>query len=216
VLGLPARASRPDEFLIDCAERRPSCAAEWAVPTPAAFATRFSTTAGTFTVEVNTSWAPPMAARFHLLSRIGYFDGSPFYRVLDRNATTRFVSQWGYRGGRRCLAQAADIEPDLARRASGQPPRLRRLRHGLGRGAAAAELHGADVQLGLVGRAVRRRALSRRRSARLPDDGGPLCSRARFVNLANNSRLDPMGFAPFGTIAAAEMVSVVGGGHSFF
>lgn len=98
MLGLPARASRPDEFLIDCAERRPSCAAEWAVPTPAAFATRFSTTAGTFTVEVNTSWAPPMAARFHLLSRIGYFDGSPFYRVLDRNATTRFVSQWGYRG----------------------------------------------------------------------------------------------------------------------
>jgi hypothetical protein len=37
-----------------------------------------------------------MAQRFYVLSKLGYGTGGPFYRVLRNNATSSFVTQFGY------------------------------------------------------------------------------------------------------------------------
>lgn len=72
-----------------------SCAAG---PAPPHYSVHYVTTAGNFTVDVTTSWAPPYAERFWLISRIGYHTNAPFYRVDYLSAQTNFVVQFGYRG----------------------------------------------------------------------------------------------------------------------
>jgi cyclophilin family peptidyl-prolyl cis-trans isomerase len=51
------------------------------------------TTRGAFTVEVDRSWAPRGADRFHHLVRAGYFDDSRFFRVREG-----FIAQFGVAG----------------------------------------------------------------------------------------------------------------------
>lgn len=65
---------------------------------PALYDVLYVTTAGNFTVHVNTSWAPPYANRFWQLSQLGYMVGAPFYRVDFVSVTNAFVVQFGYRG----------------------------------------------------------------------------------------------------------------------
>ena len=50
---------------------------------PDTFRARFQTTEGEFTVEVYREWAPRGADRFYNLVQGGFYDGAPFFRVMD-------------------------------------------------------------------------------------------------------------------------------------
>lgn len=58
---------------------------------PATFKVKFTTTKGSFVVEVHRDWAPLGADRFYNLARGGYYDGGPFYRVI-----AGFMAQFGF------------------------------------------------------------------------------------------------------------------------
>ena len=60
---------------------------------PDVFRARFRTTQGDFVVEVHRDWSPHCADRFYNLARIGFYDGTRFFRVIDG-----FVVQWGIHG----------------------------------------------------------------------------------------------------------------------
>jgi peptidyl-prolyl cis-trans isomerase A (cyclophilin A) len=75
-------------------------------PVPDTFRVKFETTKGDFVLEVNRSWAPLGAERFHQLVSSGYYDGSKFFRVVPG-----FVVQFGL---------AAD--PNVTRQAPGEMP----------------------------------------------------------------------------------------------
>jgi peptidyl-prolyl cis-trans isomerase A (cyclophilin A) len=60
---------------------------------PEAFSTRFTTTQGEFVIEVHRSWAPQGADRFYNLARIGFFDDTRFFRVVEG-----FMVQFGIPG----------------------------------------------------------------------------------------------------------------------
>ena len=50
---------------------------------PEVFAVRFTTTQGDFVIEAHRSWAPRGADRFFNLARIGFFDDTRFFRVVE-------------------------------------------------------------------------------------------------------------------------------------
>jgi len=54
----------------------------FATPAPDTFRVRFETTEGDVEIEVYTAWAPIGATRFYHLARNGFYDGSPFFRVV--------------------------------------------------------------------------------------------------------------------------------------
>ena len=60
---------------------------------PEVFAARFTTTQGDFVIEVHRSWAPLGADRFYNLARIGFFDDTRFFRVVEG-----FMVQFGIPG----------------------------------------------------------------------------------------------------------------------
>jgi len=60
---------------------------------PEVFAARFTTTQGDFVIEVHRSWAPLGADRFFNLARIGFFDDTRFFRVVEG-----FMVQFGIPG----------------------------------------------------------------------------------------------------------------------
>jgi peptidyl-prolyl cis-trans isomerase A (cyclophilin A) len=60
---------------------------------PDVFRVRFETTRGPFVVEAHRAWAPAGVDRFHQLARLGYYDGTRFFRVVDG-----FMTQWGISG----------------------------------------------------------------------------------------------------------------------
>ena len=60
---------------------------------PDVFRVRFETTRGSFVVEAHRAWAPLGADRFHQLARLGYYDGTRIFRVVDG-----FMAQWGISG----------------------------------------------------------------------------------------------------------------------
>ena len=60
---------------------------------PDTFRARFTTTQGDFVVEVHRAWAPHGADRFFNLVRIGFYDGTRFFRAIDG-----FMVQWGIHG----------------------------------------------------------------------------------------------------------------------
>ena len=60
---------------------------------PEVFAARFTTTQGDFVIEVHRSWAPQGADRFYNLARIGFFDDTRFFRVVEG-----FMVQFGIPG----------------------------------------------------------------------------------------------------------------------
>jgi hypothetical protein len=90
--------SPADQQLIECANGAEWCRSIMSSTPPPTFNVRFDTTVGSFTVHVNTSWAPPFAQRLYVLAYLHYFQQSAFYRVLNLNGDTKFVTQWGYRG----------------------------------------------------------------------------------------------------------------------
>lgn len=71
--AVPAAAANP-------ALLSPEKAAEKA---PEVFKAKFSTTKGDMVVEVHREWSPNGADRFYNLVKIGYYDGIPFFRVIN-------------------------------------------------------------------------------------------------------------------------------------
>lgn len=57
---------------------------------PDTYRVRLSTTEGDLVIAVNRAWAPLAADRFYNLVRAGFYDGMPFYRVLEGQ-----FAQWG-------------------------------------------------------------------------------------------------------------------------
>lgn len=188
-LAVLGRSSSPcdDACLIACAEGAESCASVWAAPVPPSFTTRFVLTGGGHfdVVVADSTRAPPMAARFFVLSKLAYFVGAPFYRVLRLNATDAFVAQVGYRG-----VPSVDAAW-LSRRMSNEtvavaPPGNVRgtVAFGTGEvpGPLAPNCSAAQCSLGF--------------------------SVELFINLADNTRLDAADFSPFGAIDASGMALV--------
>lgn len=60
------------------------------VPQTGTFRVEFTSTAGPFTIEVDRSWAPIGAQRFHDLVSSGFYDDAGFFRVLKH-----FMVQFG-------------------------------------------------------------------------------------------------------------------------
>ena len=90
VLGLrPAEAQKQD------AKKKSAVARPSPTPPkcPASFQVQFTTTCGDFVVEVNRSWAPIGADRFHEAVTGRFYDGCGFFRVVPN-----FVVQFGING----------------------------------------------------------------------------------------------------------------------
>lgn len=94
--------SAPDPALVD-RTRAPDATA------PATFRARFDTTVGTFTLACKRELAPHAADRFFNLLTIRFYDGVPFFRVVEG-----FVTQWGIHPNPdvNTAWQTANIEPD--------------------------------------------------------------------------------------------------------
>lgn len=72
---------------------------------PAKYDVTFKTTAGTFVVEVDRSWAPLGADRFYNLVRYGFYNGATFFRVVPH-----FVVQFGLSPNPKVNAAWADAD----------------------------------------------------------------------------------------------------------
>eukprot|EP01079_Euglenida_sp_SAG-EU17-18_P004140 gene4140-4464_t len=158
---------------------------------PEHFDIPFNTTAGRFSVQVTTAWAPPMAARHATcglawdLARLGYWQGARFYRVCS-HPEPAFVVQFGYKG----QPEVDKCWDDKRTSNVTWPPQVP---PGNTRGAVSWSMNAYPA-------------------------GGPNCTSDKycargfstniFVNLGNNSRLDPSGFAPIGVISDEGMSTV--------
>ena len=60
---------------------------------PDTFKVKMETTSGDFVIEVNRQWAPNGADRFYNLVKVGYYDDTAFFRVIDG-----FMAQVGMNG----------------------------------------------------------------------------------------------------------------------
>jgi len=72
---------------------------------PSSYVARFNTTAGVFSVGVNSSWAPHASSRFFNLARLGFYDGVYFFRVIDG-----FVNEFGLSGNPKLQASYCNDE----------------------------------------------------------------------------------------------------------
>jgi peptidyl-prolyl cis-trans isomerase A (cyclophilin A) len=90
----------------DPAQLDPSLATEKA---PDVFRARFVTTRGPFVIEVHRDWAPNGADRFYNLVKLGFFDDTRFFRVIEG-----FMVQFGINGDPRVSLKwrAANIKDD--------------------------------------------------------------------------------------------------------
>lgn len=90
VVVTPAASAQPEAVHHDPAQVDPSLATEHA---PDVFRASFTTTRGTFVVEVHRDWAPNGADRFYNLVKLGFYDDTRFFRVIDG-----FMAQFGISG----------------------------------------------------------------------------------------------------------------------
>jgi peptidyl-prolyl cis-trans isomerase A (cyclophilin A) len=72
------------------AQLAPALAKETA---PAEYKAKFNTTKGSFTIDVHRDWAPLGADRFYNLVKLGFYNETRFFRVVDG-----FMVQWGIHG----------------------------------------------------------------------------------------------------------------------
>lgn len=136
-----------------------SPAAARTVPGPAAQPLRspdryravFTTSKGSFTVEVTRSLAPRAADRFHELVQNGYYAGTRFYRVVPG-----FITQWGIHGDTAVSAQWQEATiPD-------DPPRTPNVRGTIAFAANGPDSRATEV---FVSTGDNRRPLDRQRFA---------------------------------------------------
>ena len=76
---------------------------------PDVFRARFNTTRGSFVIEVHRAWAPNGADRFYNLVKLGFFDDTRFFRVIEG-----FMVQFGISGDPRVSSKwrTANIKDD--------------------------------------------------------------------------------------------------------
>jgi peptidyl-prolyl cis-trans isomerase A (cyclophilin A) len=76
---------------------------------PEVFRARFTTTKGTFVVEVHRAWAPNGADRFYNLVKMGFYDDTRIFRVISG-----FMAQFGIPGDPKVATKwrAANIQDD--------------------------------------------------------------------------------------------------------
>lgn len=75
---------------------------------PGLFKARLSTTKGDFVIEIHRDWAPQGADRFYNLVRLGFYDDTAFFRVVDG-----FMAQIGIHGSPPVMAKWRDaVIPD--------------------------------------------------------------------------------------------------------
>ncbi|MCC6485985.1 MAG: peptidylprolyl isomerase [Candidatus Hydrogenedentes bacterium] len=127
---------------------------------PATFKVNLDTTEGKIVLECHRDWAPLAADRFYTLVRAGYFDGSPFHKVITKPVP--FIAQFGLN------PDPAITEVWLDERLDPEPATQSNT---VGRVAFSLELGKPETRTSQV-----------------------------FINLADNSRLDKLGFAPFGEV----------------
>lgn len=72
---------------------------------PEKFRVKFETSVGNFVVDVQRTWAPLGADRFHELVTSGFYDECRFFRVVPD-----FVVQWGMNGDPKVYAKWKDRE----------------------------------------------------------------------------------------------------------
>ncbi|MEO7201717.1 MAG: peptidylprolyl isomerase [Candidatus Tumulicola sp.] len=136
---------------------------------PAKYNVAFKTTAGSFVVEVDRSWAPQGADRFYNLVRYGFYNGATFFRVVPH-----FVIQFGLSPNPKINAAWTD-----------------------------ADLHDDPVK-----------GSNKTGYLSFASAGPNTRTTQVFVNLADNARLDAMGFAPFGkVISGMNAVSKIFAGY---
>ena len=95
LLGFSSTPGGKAAELIRCAlwADSPGCAFP---PPPPRFAVQFECGQyGSFTLGVITEWQPIYATRLWQLVQLGYYEENPLYRFDYRNATQRFVVQYG-------------------------------------------------------------------------------------------------------------------------
>lgn len=153
-------------------------AAKTGIPAPEAaterapdrYKAKFATTKGDFVVEVQRDFAPQGADRFYNLVKIGFFDGTRFFRVVPG-----FVVQWGIHGDGQKVMQRwrdANIPDDPVKESN---------------------------KLGTITFAT---------------SGPNSRSTQVFINYADNTKLDAMGFAPFGKVVQGmEVVQALHAGY---
>ncbi|MCA9595806.1 MAG: peptidylprolyl isomerase [Myxococcales bacterium] len=153
LLSLAAAGCKSEPTSEKASSLTPAKATETA---PAEFKARFTTSKGPFTVEVHRDWAPQGADRFYNLVKLGFYDGTRFFRVVPG-----FVVQWGIHGDGNAVMQhwrGAGLPDDPVRQSNTE----------------------GTVTFAMAGKSSRTTQI--------------------FVNLADNSRLDEMGFATFGKV----------------
>jgi len=82
---------------------------------PDVFKAKFETTKGDFVVEVHRDWAPNGADRFYDLVKLGFYDDTRFFRVVDG-----FMVQFGISGDPAVSAkwQNASVAPDESKQSN--------------------------------------------------------------------------------------------------
>ncbi len=105
-VAAPAASAQPEGVHHDPAQVDPSLATARA---PDVFRAAFATTRGTFVVEVHRDWAPHGADRFYNLVKLGFYDDTRFFRVIEG-----FMAQFGISGDPAITARwrAANIPDD--------------------------------------------------------------------------------------------------------
>jgi peptidyl-prolyl cis-trans isomerase A (cyclophilin A) len=85
---------------------------------PETFKVKFATTKGDLVVEVKRAWSPNGADRFYNLVKIGYFDDTAFFRIVNG-----FMAQIGIHGDPTVNAKwrSATIQDDPAAGQSNKP-----------------------------------------------------------------------------------------------
>jgi mannan endo-1,4-beta-mannosidase len=141
------------------------------VQSPSEFLSTFHTNVGPFTMKINRSWSPHAADRVYNLIRNGWYNDNYIFRVLKD-----FVAQFGLSG-----------TPTLQQHYCND---LTCSEEALSKGAAIKKDIGSLVGQGNVRGTI---------SFSLMSNGGN-ASVELFINLVNNSRLDKLGFRPFGII----------------
>ncbi len=128
---------------------------------PAVFKVKFKTTKGDFVVTAHRDWAPGGAQRFYNLVKIGFFDNSAFFRVIDG-----FMVQFGL------AATAAMNDKWKDANLEDDPQKEHNTR-----GYLSFAMAGPNTR-----------------------------TTQMFINFADNTRLDAMGFAPFGQVTSGMEV----------